>query len=123
MPVKINSTSKIKARLGIEPNGRAQKFFTAECARQMDRFVPFRKGILAGTVVNNGVVTSNVTTNTITYDQEYAKVVYYGVRNGKAINIHTDKHADATTYWDKRMWSAKGPDIIKAVEDFIKNGG
>lgn len=123
MPVKINPTSVIKARLGIEPNGPAQKFFTAECARQMDRFVPFDKGILAGTVVNGGQVTANVTANTITYDQPYAEIVYYGIRNGKNITIHTDKHADATTYWDKRMWSVKGQDIIKAVQEYIKRGG
>lgn len=123
MSVKIKPTSVIKARLGINPKGRVHKFFTAECARQMDRFVPFHKGILAGTVVNGGVVTNNVTENTITYDQQYAKVVYYGIRNGKNIIIHKDKHADATTYWDKRMWSAKGQDIIKAVQDNIKHGG
>ena len=111
MPVHIEPTSVIKARLGIEPNGRVQKFFTNECAKAMDRFVPFDNGDLAGTVIQNGQPTANVTANTITYDQEYAKVVYYGIRKGKPIRIHTDKHADATTYWDKRMWSAKGQSI------------
>lgn len=123
MKVNIKPASVIKARLGIQPNGPVHKFFTAECARQMDRFVPFDKGTLAGTVIEGGVVTNNVTTNTITYDQPYAKVVYYGIRNGKEITIHTDKHADATTYWDKHMWTAKSGDIIKAVQDYIKRGG
>jgi len=125
MAVKVNlkPTSVIKANLGIEPNGRVHKFFTAECARQMDRFVPFDKGDLAGTVIQGGQPTGNVTTNTITYDQRYAIVVYYGIRKGKPIHIHTDKHIDATTYWDRRMWTAKGQDIIKAVQDYVNRGG
>ena len=123
MPVKMQPTSVIKARLGIEPNGRVHKFFTNECAKAMDRYVPFDEGNLAETVVQNGQPTANVTTNTITYDQEYAKIVYYGIRNGKQIRIHKDKHPYAITYWDKQMWSAKGLDIIKRVQDFIERGG
>lgn len=123
MLIKLRPISIIHEDLGIEENGRVHKFFTAECARQMDRFVPFDKGDLASTVVENGRVTGNVKTDTITYQQPYAKVVYYGLRNGKPINIHTDKHKDATTYWDRRMWSAKKDDIIKAVEKYASRGG
>lgn len=123
MPVTVKPTSVIKARLGIEPNGRVQKFFTNECAKAMDRFVPFDNGDLAATVIQNGEPTSNVTANTITYEQNYAKIVYYGVREGKPIIIHTEKHADATTYWDKQMWSAKGQDIVKRVQNYINRGG
>ncbi|MBO7611039.1 MAG: hypothetical protein J6T23_02385 [Elusimicrobia bacterium] len=123
MPVKMQPVSVIKANLGIEPNGRVHKFFTNECAKEMDRFVPFDNGDLAETVIQGGQPTRNVTANTITYEQEYAKVVYYGIRNGKQINIHTDKHADATTYWDKRMWTAKGQDIVNRVQDYVNRGG
>ena len=123
MPVKLQPTSVIKARLGIEPNGRVQKFFTNECAKAMDRYVPFDNGDLAGTVIQGGEPTANVTANTITYEQEYAKVVYYGIRNGKKIRIHHDGHPDATTYWDKRMWSVKGQDIVKRVQNYIDRGG
>lgn len=123
MPVKMQPVSVIKANLGIEPNGRVQKFFTNECAKYMDRYVPFDEGSLAETVVQGGQPTRNVTANTITYEQEYAKVVYYGIRNGKQINIHTDKHANATTYWDKHMWTAHKIDIIKSVQDYVNRGG
>lgn len=123
MGVKLKPVSVIKANLGIEPGGRIHKFFTAECARQMDPFVPFDKGILAGTVISNGVPTKNVRDTTITYEQNYASVVYYGVRNGKEINIHTDKHAKATTYWDRQMWSAKGNEIIESVQKELERGG
>lgn len=123
MPAKMKPTSVIKARLGIQEGGPVHKFLTAECARHMDRFVPFDTGSLAETVIQGGQPTVNVTTDTITYDQEYAKVVYYGISKGKPIIIHTDKHSDATTYWDKHMWTAKKQDIIKAVQDYINRGG
>lgn len=123
MSFSINPTSVIVARLGLEPNGRIHKFFTNECARHMDKFVPFDTGTLAETVIQNGQPTKNVTENTITYEQDYAKVVYYGIRNGKEINIHTDKHAFATTYWDKAMWTANGSDIVKSVQEFMDRGG
>lgn len=123
MPVKIEPTSKIKARLGLEPNGRVQKYFTNECAKAMDRYVPFDTGTLAETAVQNGEPTQNVKSDTITYETPYAKYVYYGItKNGEEMNYHKDKHKDAGKYWDKRMWSAKGKDIVKSVQKYIDSG-
>lgn len=123
MSVKLQPTSAIKVQLGINPNGRIQKFFTNECARHMDKYVPFDTGTLAETVIQNGFPTANVTDTSISYEQEYAQVVYYGMRNGKEITIHTDKHYFATTYWDQAMWSAEGQDIVKSVQKEIERGG
>lgn len=123
MSVELNPTNKIIARLKLQPNGEAQQFFTNECAKHMDPFVPFDTGTLAETVIINGQPTTNVKEDKITYAQEYAKVVYYGVREGKELTIHQDMHPLATTYWDKHMWTSKGKEIIKSVEDYIKRGG
>ena len=123
MQAKMKPASVIKARLGIQPNGPAHAFFTAECARQMDPFVPFDKGNLAGSVIENGNITENVTTNSITYNQKYASVVYYGIRKGKQITIKKGKHSKATKYWDKEMWTAKSQDIIYAVQKYVDTHG
>lgn len=125
MSVELKPVSEIKARLGIETGGRVHAFFTNTCAKAMDKYVPYDKGNLAETVVlkSGEVNRANVTVDTITYNQEYAKVVYYGIRNGKSINIHTDKHSKATKYWDKVMWTAEGKDIVKQVQDYINRGG
>lgn len=124
MPVKMQPVSVIKANLGIEPNGRVHKFFTNECAKEMDPFVPFDEGSLAETVIQGGQPTRNVTTNTITYEQPYARYVYYGIsKNGKSLHYHTDMHKLAGPYWDKRMWTAKGQDIVKRVQEHINRGG
>ena len=39
MIVKMKPVSVIEARLGIEPNGRVQKFFTNTCYNHMDNKV------------------------------------------------------------------------------------
>ena len=124
MPVKMQPTSVIKANLGIEPNGRVQKFFTNTCYRYMDKYVPFDTGILAGTVVKGNVTTNNVTDDQIIYDQEYAHYVSEGISNNdKPLNYHTDKHPLAGRHWDKRMVSAEMQDVVKEVQDYIDKRG
>ena len=125
MPLYLKPTSVIKADLGIQSGGPVHAFFTNTCAKAMDRFVPFDTGTLAETVVlrNGNINRANVTVDTITYNQEYASYVYYGISHGKAMVFHTDKHPDATSYWDKVMWTAKGPDIVKQTQDYFDRRG
>lgn len=113
MPVQLKPTSQIKAKLGLEPNGRVQKFFTDTCYKAMDDFVPYREGDLR-TIVD-------IQDDSITYESPYAKYQYYGIsKNGKPLNYKTP---GTGSYWDKRMWTAKGKDVIKAVQDEINRGG
>ena len=41
--MEIKPIGQIKANLGIEPNGRVQKFFTNTCYKHMDKYVPKEK--------------------------------------------------------------------------------
>ena len=123
MPFSMKPTSQIKARLGIQNGGPVHAFFTATCAKAMDKYVPFDEGTLAETVILDGEPTKNVTIDTITYETNYAKIDYYGVRDGKELNYQTDKHELAGPYWDKKMWSAQGDSIVKRVQKHIDRGG
>jgi hypothetical protein len=115
MPVELKPTSIIEARLGIEPDGRVQKQFTSSCAEHMDKYVPFRKGILSDyTIVDNMIV----------YNQIYASYQYYGQRKDGTHKINPDnrdrsKHPLATSYWDKKMVSAELKDVINEVKQKI----
>ena len=116
MPLKMQPTGVIKARLGIENGGKAHAFFTDVCAKAMDKYVPFDTGTLAETV--------SVETSIITYVQPYARYVYYGIsKNGNPLNYHTDKHSLATSYWDRHMWTAEGADIVRQVQKYVNGGG
>ena len=113
MPVKMQPTSVIKARLGIEPNGKVQKHFTKRCADYMDKYVPKDTGELRETVT--------IDSNSITYEQPYAHAQYIGeVKGGKVVNYTTP---GTGPYWDKRMISAEIQDVIAEVQNYVNKGG
>jgi hypothetical protein len=111
MPVKLEPTSKIKARLGLQPNGRAQKFFTNTCYKRMTKYVPERYGNLRTTV--------DITKNTITYEMPYARYQYYGIREDGTHKVENYTKPGTGTFWDKRMASAEMQDIVKEVQNYI----
>ena len=113
MPVKMQPTSVIKANLGIEPNGKVQKFFTNACYRYMDKYVPKDTGALRENVT--------LTTNTITYEQPYAHAQYVGIVNGHAVQNYTTPGTGP--YWDKRMVSADMQNVVAEVQNFVNKGG
>lgn len=104
----LNPTSVIKARLGIDQNGKVQKFFTNSCYKHMDKYVPMDNGDLR-TIVD-------ITSNTITYEMPYAHAQYIGYTTGPVRNYTT---AGTGPYWDRRMVSAEINDVVKEVQDYI----
>lgn len=111
--MKMKPVSVIKASLGIEPNGRIQRFFTDTCARYMDKYVPLG---------DTGMLRDNITLtpNSITYEQNYAHAQYVGFTTGPVVNYTTP---GTGPYWDKKMWSAEGQDVIKEVQKELNRGG
>ena len=109
MPVKLKPTSEIKARLGIEPNGRVQKFFTSTCEKHMHKYVSYRYGDLRSDV--------DVQADSITYESPYAHYQYKGIsKSGKPLNYKTP---GTGSYWDKRMVSAEMEQVVQEVQDYI----
>lgn len=107
--MKLNPISTIKANLGIEPNGRVQKFFTDTCAKHMDKYIPLGEtGNLRG-IVDKGA-------DYITYESNYARVQYIGYTKGPVKNYTTP---GTGPYWDKRMWSAEKDTVIEEVQSYV----
>lgn len=113
MSVKMQPTSVIKANLGIEPNGRVQKFFTNTCYRYMDKYVPKDTGALRETVT--------IDSNSITYEQPYAHAQYIGIVNGHAVQNYTTPGTGP--YWDERMKSVDMQNVVAEVQNFVNKGG
>lgn len=111
MPIKLKPTSQIKARLGIQPNGRVQKFFTNTCYKHMDKYVPMREGNLR-TIVD-------INSDNIVYESPYARYQYYGMRNDGSRVVTKYTTPGTGPYWDKRMVSAEMQDVVKEVQDYI----
>lgn len=115
MPLILKPTSVIKARLGIEPNGRVQKFFTNTCYKAMDKYVPMDEGNLRTNV--------DVQTDKIVYESPYARYQYYGMREDGSHVVKNYTTPGTGTYWDKRMWSAEGNDVIRQTQNYLNRGG
>lgn len=115
MEIYLKPASEIKAKFGIQPNGRVQAFFTNACYKAMDRYVPMDKGNLR-TIVYEGH-------NYIIYESPYARYQYYGVREDGTHKVMNYTTPGTGPYWDKKMWTAKGDDIIEQVKKEMKRGG
>lgn len=114
MPIKIKPTSVIKARLGIDPDGRVQKYFTKRCADYMDKYVPYDEGTLRQYKIEG---------NYIIYEQPYANYQYHGMRQDGTHVVKNYTTPGTGSYWDKKMVSAEMPDLVKEVQDYINRGG
>lgn len=139
MEIKLEPISTIKANLGIEQNGKVQKFFTNTCYRYMDKYVPRGDtGLLRETVA--------LDTDTITYEMPYAHYQYIGklyvdpiTKKGafysedygfwsrpgvKKERTETDLvHTNGFSYWDVQMWSVEKDKVCDEVEKYIAKGG
>lgn len=111
MSVEFKPTNTIIAELGFSPNGEATKFLTSECAKAMDKYVPFRPG--SGVHLRQYKITGNQ----IIYDQPYARYQYYGIREDGTHKVENYTTPGTGPYWDKRMVSADLPNIVKNVQD------
>lgn len=79
--MKLKPISTIKADLGIEPNGKVQKYFTERCYQHMDKYVPEDTGALRETVVKG--------TDYIKYNVPYAHAQYVGIVHGSPVKNYT----------------------------------
>lgn len=68
--MSLNPINTIKANLGIEANGRVQKFFTNTCKNHMDKYVPMDSGLLRQNV--------KIETDKVIYQSPYAHYQYIG---------------------------------------------
>ena len=133
----LKPISIIKADLGINPNGRVQKFFTDTCKRYMKKYVPADTNVLNDPIIEG--------TNII-YNQDYARYQYHGklmvMENGKGayyskdygfwskphgtkVLTDVDLHyhtAGTGSYWDKKMVSAEMQDVVKEVQEYVNRG-
>ena len=139
--IKINSTNKIIKDHGLDRNGRVTRFLRDEADRLMNPFVPMDNGILR----RNKTYPKN---NEIKYTSPYAKYQYYGkmyispklgvsgipLKSGRwwspkgEIKTPTSKklkyHTSGTgAKWNELMMQRRKNDLIKDVENHIKNGG
>ena len=77
----LKPIGEIKANLGIDTNGKVQRFFTDTCYKHMDKYVPRDTGNLRDNVDKGA--------DYITYESPYAHAQYIGEVNGSPVQNYT----------------------------------
>ena len=111
MPVSMDRVSDIKVKLGIQPNGPVQTYFTNTCYRRMSKYVPMDEGNLRRIV--------DIKQDSITYESPYARYQYYGERLDGSHKVKHYTTPGTGTYWDKKMVSAEGTQIEKEMNRYF----
>lgn len=73
--VQIKPTAEIVKRLGLNPGGKVQKFWTQRCAACISKYLPYRTANSFGSALDRGISPDGTK---ITIDLDYAKFLYYG---------------------------------------------
>lgn len=98
--LKMDPIDKIMLKRSLNKNGNGQKFLTHEIRRLSDPYVPFDKGPLKNTAVEE--------VNRIIYVQPYAKRWWYTHKgNGKRGKM-----------WCIRMWADRGSEVVQSVANY-----
>lgn len=117
--------------IGLDKDGKVTKFLRDDLDRLMNSYIPFDTGMLR----RNKTYPNN---NSIKYISPYAKYLYYGklmlaksgsswaklgekkVSTNKELKYHT---SGTGPKWDKLMLQRRKNDLVKDVENYIKQGG
>lgn len=106
--VKLEDKEKILLKRKLNKGGEAQVFFTKECAKRMNNYVPFLTGRLKDMSVSMGA-------DYVKYSTPYARKQYY-TNAGKGIKNTSGLRGKL---WDKRMWNNEGQLIVKNLANFV----
>lgn len=140
MSVKMKPASVIKARLGIQKNGPAHAFLTDTCFRYMSPFVPGgvnshinqNVDLQVDKVIYQGPDSHYLYTGKKYVDPKYKKGAFYSsdygywsrpgitkINSGQNLEYHT---LGTGAYWDKRMMTSKGNEVVKEVQEYVNRG-
>jgi hypothetical protein len=78
----------------------------------MDKYVPMDIGNLRANVSKGA--------DYITYESPYAHAQYVGYTKGPVRNYTTP---GTGPYWDKRMWSVEGTQVVEEVQNYVRLRG
>ena len=108
--IKLNSINSILAKRKLQKNGPAQVYFTKQCEKAFNSYVPWLTGNLKDVEVNIGA-------DYIKYNASYARKQFYTNRGmGKQ---GTSRGGLRGKRWDKRSWNDKGEEILIKTAKFI----
>lgn len=106
--IQLDNNEKILSKRKLQKGGSAQVYFTKQCAKWMNNYIPYETGNLKDMNVEIG-------TDFVKYNAPYAKKQYYankglGKRNRAGLR---------GKLWDKKMWNDKSKNIVKDLANYV----
>ena len=116
MRVKIDDYGTIKRNLGVNEQGRVQRFVTDEVFTRLLPYIPKRSGVLRS-------MAREVSATQIKVTSPYARVQFFGVtKHGVPFNYNlATGGAKAGSHWDRRLLQDEGAAIIAKTNRFIRS--
>jgi hypothetical protein len=113
--IKINDAERIMKRLGIDAQGRVQKFHTANVLRRIEKYMPYRTGL----TIKLMIAQSPVNKPEIRVNVPYAKRLYYGYSaKGNPLKYNKTKNPLAGPKWDVRLAAVEGAAMLADLQRF-----
>lgn len=107
--ININSTKSILLARHLNQYGEGQSYFTKECAKAFDNYVPFDTGRLKNMSIS-------IEPDKIIYSTPYAKAQFYN--NKGTGNQGTSMGGLRGKRWSQRSFIDNGDNIIQLVARF-----
>jgi hypothetical protein len=112
----LPGVNDIVRKFGLEGDGEAQRFHTQNVLRRMQKFMPYRTGVLS-----TKIPTIQSNSAEIVVAAPYAPPMYTGIMHGKPINYNQQF---ATTvprgaHWPERLVAHEGDAITQDLQDHV----
>lgn len=144
--IDINPTPMILKAHGLDKNGAVQKFHTQNVLRRIQRYMPYRSGMM----IKRMIAATDINKPLIVIPGSEVRVMYHGklmvdpvtgaagfltkygwrsrpgipkVLSSRDINYTKTKNTLAGPYWDKRLLAAERDAMVADLERYIKTRG
>ena len=122
--VSVKPPAQVVKELGLGRGGDVQKFHTQNVIRRIQKFMPYRSGML----IKLMIAQSPISDPFVNIDAPQARYLYYGkAMEGKAPKTVTDRDLHYTTtknpqagpFWDRRLSAAEGKTMQSELQDYV----
>lgn len=122
--ISVKPPKEIIKELGADRGGDVQRFHTQNVIRRIQKFMPFRTGML----IKLMIAQSPISEPFVNIDAPQARYLYYGkVMIGPAPKILTDRDLHYTTtknpqagpFWDKRLLANEKDAMRQELQDYV----
>lgn len=121
--------------LGLDPSGDVQRYYTADIAHRLPRYMPYKSGVLSSKLlqISTDVDTEIVIAGPYAHYQ-YIGILYvddvtgsawspkFGTKHATDIKLNHDKsqNPQAGPYWDRALVAAEGDAIVADLKRYIE---